>query len=126
MVKPMFDQIPQVAEKPGKYEIHFRKNGKKVSFDVVNNEGKLVEPILGLGLDFTEYHKFNFGIKTGINLGNIFDVNADHYKNVSDGNFGTNCGTKKPEAPKAKFCTNCGAKIEEGTKFCPECGTKVE
>ena len=25
-----------------------------------------------------------------------------------------------------KFCTNCGAKLEEGVKFCPECGKKIE
>jgi len=24
------------------------------------------------------------------------------------------------------FCSNCGAKLEEGTVFCPKCGTKVE
>lgn len=25
----------------------------------------------------------------------------------------------------AKFCAECGAKLEEGTKFCPECGEKT-
>jgi len=25
-----------------------------------------------------------------------------------------------------KFCTNCGAKLEDNVKFCTECGTKVE
>lgn len=47
-------------------------------------------------------------------------------KNQADGNFCTNCGTKKPEAPKAKFCAKCGAKLSEGSKFCSECGEKVE
>ena len=47
-------------------------------------------------------------------------------KNMANGNFCTNCGTKKPEQPKAKFCTKCGAKLNDGTKFCPECGEKVE
>lgn len=45
--------------------------------------------------------------------------------NVQDGNFCTNCGTKKPEQQKAKFCSNCGAKIEDGAKFCPQCGTQL-
>ncbi len=27
-------------------------------------------------------------------------------------------------APKAGFCSNCGAETK-GAKFCPECGTKV-
>lgn len=47
-------------------------------------------------------------------------------KNQADGNFCTNCGTKKPEEPKAKFCTKCGAKLSEGSKFCSECGEKVQ
>ena len=47
-------------------------------------------------------------------------------KNHADGNFCTNCGTKKPEEQKGKFCTKCGAKLSEGAKFCPECGEKVE
>lgn len=29
-------------------------------------------------------------------------------------------------APKAKFCSNCGTLLEEGTFFCCECGTKIE
>lgn len=24
------------------------------------------------------------------------------------------------------FCTNCGSKLEPGSKFCPSCGTKLE
>lgn len=26
----------------------------------------------------------------------------------------------------AKYCENCGADLEEGTKFCPECGQEVK
>ena len=47
-------------------------------------------------------------------------------KNQADGNFCTNCGTKRPEATKAKFCTHCGTKLDENAKFCPECGEKVQ
>ena len=38
--------------------------------------------------------------------------------------FCGNCGTKV-EKPAAKFCPECGAKIEGGAKFCPECGHKL-
>ena len=108
MLKPMFDQIPQIAEKPGKYELHFRKNGKKVSFDLVNNEGKLITPLLDLGLDLSEFHKFNFAIKTGVNIANIFDPNADQNKNVADA---LGCILQmKSSSTNVKYI--CGALIE--------------
>lgn len=45
---------------------------------------------------------------------------------VNTGKFCAECGSKKPDAPKKRFCTNCGAELAENTKFCPECGTKAE
>ncbi|MBR6497673.1 MAG: zinc ribbon domain-containing protein, partial [Methanomicrobium sp.] len=38
--------------------------------------------------------------------------------------FCPECGTKVEAAPKKTFCTECGAEIAPGAKFCPECGTK--
>ncbi len=43
---------------------------------------------------------------------------------VNTGKFCPECGAKKPEAPKKRFCTNCGAELGANAKFCPECGTK--
>ena len=45
---------------------------------------------------------------------------------VNTGKFCSECGSKKPDAPKKRFCTNCGAELSQNTKFCPECGTKAE
>ena len=45
---------------------------------------------------------------------------------VNQGKFCSECGKPKPEAPKKRFCTNCGAELSPTTKFCPECGTKAE
>lgn len=45
---------------------------------------------------------------------------------VNTGKFCSECGSKKPDAPKKRFCTNCGAELSPTTKFCPECGTKAE
>ncbi len=44
---------------------------------------------------------------------------------VNTGKFCPECGSKKPEAPKKRFCTNCGTELSETSKFCPECGTKA-
>ena len=45
---------------------------------------------------------------------------------TNQGKFCSECGKAKPEAPKKRFCTNCGAELLPTTKFCPECGTKAE
>ncbi len=45
---------------------------------------------------------------------------------VNTGKFCPECGHPKPEAPKKRFCTNCGYELNAGAKFCPECGTKNE
>ena len=45
--------------------------------------------------------------------------------NMITANFCTECGTKKPEEPKEKFCTNCGEKADPNAKFCMNCGTKL-
>lgn len=45
---------------------------------------------------------------------------------INTGKFCPECGQPKPEAPKKRFCTNCGYELNPGAKFCPECGTKNE
>ncbi|QQO07826.1 SPFH domain-containing protein [Breznakiella homolactica] len=40
----------------------------------------------------------------------------------TDGNFCSNCGTKKPSS---LFCSECGNKADPGAKFCPNCGSKL-
>lgn len=77
--KPMISAIPFLQNK---FELSFRNNGKKVSFDLVCKDGKLVKAVLDLGIDFSEYHKFNFALKSGINLEEIFDPNADQNANL--------------------------------------------
>lgn len=42
------------------------------------------------------------------------------------GKFCGECGTKKPEAPKANVCPKCGATVQPGAKFCGECGEKLQ
>jgi len=61
----------------GKYELQFRSSGKKVAVDLISTEGKLVQPLLDLGIDLSEYHKFNFTFKSGVDLSKLFADTPD-------------------------------------------------
>ena len=52
-------------------------------------------------------------------------VKCPNCGNMITGNFCTECGTKKPEEVKEKFCTGCGEKVDPNAKFCMNCGTKL-
>lgn len=78
-LKNLFDSNPFVKDK---FQLHLRNKGKQVSFDVVAKDGKLIQALMDLGIDASEYHKFNFALKSGINLSEIFDPNADQAANL--------------------------------------------
>ena len=71
-VKPMILSMPFVKDKKDKFELHFRNNGTKIAVDFISVEGKLIQPLLDLGVDLSEYNKFYFGLKTGADLGKIY------------------------------------------------------
>ena len=70
----MFSNIPAAKDK---FELKFRHKGKQVSFDVIAKDGKLIQALMGLGINLSEYHKFNFALKSGINLAEILNPAAD-------------------------------------------------
>lgn len=72
-VKPMILEIPPIKKRAGKFDLVFRNNGKKVFVDVVSLEGKIIQPLLDLGVDLSQYHEFHFALKTGADLGKIYD-----------------------------------------------------
>ena len=78
--KPMIECIPILQ---GKYALFFRNKGTRCSFDIVAKEGKLVKSLIDLGINPSEYHKFNFALKSGIDLGELFDEKADQTKNLA-------------------------------------------
>ena len=73
--KLLFENIP--ALKKENVEAHFRKNGINFSFEIVFKEGILLKALMDLGLDFTEYHKFDFDLKSGFNLEEFFNLSSD-------------------------------------------------
>lgn len=52
-------------------------------------------------------------------------VKCPNCGSIITGNFCMECGTKKPEEPKEKFCTSCGTKADPKAKFCMNCGTQL-
>ena len=63
-MKPMFEQLDFVKKHPGKYEIHLRTAGKKVTVDFVSVTGEFLQPLLDLGLNITDYHNFKASFKS--------------------------------------------------------------
>ena len=63
--KPMLESIPFLKDKS---EFFFRNKDNQVFFDLVVKEGKLIKASLDLGIDLTEYRKFNIALMTGINI----------------------------------------------------------
>ena len=72
LLKPIFQAL-----KKENVEIHFRKNGINYSFEIVFKEGILLKALMDLGLDFTEYHKFDLDLKSGLDLEEFFNPSSD-------------------------------------------------
>ena len=63
--KSMLENIPALKDK---VEFFFRNKENQVSFDFVTKVGKPIKALLDLGIDLTEYRKFNIALMTGINI----------------------------------------------------------
>ena len=60
------------------FEIFSRNKGKQVSIDFISKKSSpILEDLLDLGIDLTEYHKFNLIFKSGLNLIELFDQIED-------------------------------------------------
>ena len=72
--KPLLEGIPVLKDK---IKIFLRNEGKQVNFDITVIEGNLIKALIDLGLDFTQYHKFNFKFSTGIKVSEFFNECED-------------------------------------------------
>ena len=52
-------------------------------------------------------------------------VKCPNCGNTITGKFCEQCGTKRPEEAKERFCTKCGEKVANGAKFCMNCGNEL-
>jgi membrane protease subunit (stomatin/prohibitin family) len=100
-----------------------------------NNANGAMAGFLGFGM------AQNAANGAGLNIGQMYQAGASKKPGgwtcpscgtVNDGNFCTQCGTKKPEEGKTaeiRFCPNCGHPFDDPShppKFCPNCGRKIE
>ena len=75
MFETLFRGTPLSKEENA--EVHLRKNGINFSFEIVFKEGILLKALMDLGLDFTEYHKFDLNLKSGLDLEEFFNPSSD-------------------------------------------------
>ena len=75
-VEKYFKSLP--PEDTKQFEIFSRNKGKQVSIDFISKKSSpILEDLLDLGIDLTEYHKFNLTIKSGLNIIELFDQIED-------------------------------------------------
>ena len=74
---PMILEMPHIKEKKDKYSFNFRSEGKKAYVDVVTLEGKIVQPLLDLGVDISEFHNFKVSFKSDADLNELLAENVD-------------------------------------------------
>lgn len=64
--KPIIEDIPQIKKKieEGKMAYFYRAAGTKIFIDVITKEGKIINPLLDMNIDFKEYQTFKSSFKT--------------------------------------------------------------
>lgn len=76
---PMIAELPWIKKKPGKYEYYFRSSGKRVFFDFISVDGEFIKPLLDLGIDITDFHKFKASFKTEFCPDDFFQLKVEDF-----------------------------------------------
>ena len=83
-IKNMFEEFKKgIIEQefsmdyPDKCDIFLKNNGKKVSLVFISRKGKMLQLLLELCVNLSEYIKFDFNIKTEININDLFNQFSD-------------------------------------------------
>ena len=69
-IKKTLDSIPLFKDY---VDVFLTKKETKMSIYFVVKKGELMNSLLSLGIDFTKYHSFNFGLFTSINFLELFE-----------------------------------------------------
>lgn len=76
-MKPMFSAIPFVKKHPENYDLNLRTNGTQIFVDFTSIKGEFIEKLVDLGLDLSEYHKFDSYLKSGFAPEDFFNLPAE-------------------------------------------------
>lgn len=77
--KPLVMELPQIKKHPNKYQFHIRNTDTRVFLDVINTEGKFLQPLLDLNMDITEFHKFNCSFKSEFRPDQFFTMPIEEF-----------------------------------------------
>lgn len=80
----IFKLIPipkEIADCFKNFNFHFRNNGKKFAIDFIPINTQILEPLLLFGIDITEYHTFQFILKTNLNMNELYleDIDLNNF-----------------------------------------------
>ena len=67
---------------PDCYDIILRNNGKKITIDFISRQGEILQLLLELCINLSEYIKFYFKIKTEIDFYSLFNCSSDDKSNI--------------------------------------------
>ena len=81
IIKPMIINIPIL--KKYECEMYMRNDGKYISFDIISINEEIMESLLAIGINLSEYHEFNLSLKSEFNVYELFYENINVKKILS-------------------------------------------
>lgn len=64
-------------------EMYMRNDGKYISFDIISINEEIMESLLAIGINLSEYHEFNLSLKSEFNVYELFYENINVQKILS-------------------------------------------
>lgn len=73
-IRTIIINIPKIH---GRSEMYFRNNGKNVIFDFIITDGEIMQSIIDVGINLSQYQEFYLSLKSEINIYEFFPNNIN-------------------------------------------------
>ena len=83
-LKAIITEIPFYKKKPDKYDIIIKNKGTKFIIYLTSKEGKILELLLEVCMNVSEYIKFHFNLKTEVDFSELFQDNFSSVDYISN------------------------------------------